>query len=179
MNNAPFIIKQQLKMQDVLYRYGFEIDRASFVCCPFHNEKTPSMKIYEKDFHCFGCGEHGDVISFVQKLFGLNFPDTLKKIDADFGLNLYGSHSFEELRKTHYQQKQIQAQRQREQAENEKANAEYWAVFDEWKRLDDNFKQYAPKTAEEEPHELFIEALQKLEHQKFLLECAEERRHIK
>ena len=178
MNNAPFIIKQQLDMKQVLSRYGFESDRAGFLCCPFHNEKTPSMKIYEKDFHCFGCGEHGDVISFVQKLFSLNFPETLQKIDADFGLNLYGSHSFEELRKSHYQQKQIQAQRQREQAEREKADAEYWAVFDEWKRLDDNLRQYAPKTPEEEPNPLFVEALQKIAYQRELLERAEERRKV-
>ena len=43
----------------------------------------------------------------------------------------------------------------KEQAENE-----YWAVFDEWKRLSENKKKYAPKTPEEEPHPLFVEALQ-------------------
>ena len=173
------IIKDRLTMREVLLHYGYEPNRAKFICCPFHNEKTPSMKIYEQDFHCFGCGEHGDVISFVQKLFGLSFPDTLKKIDIDFGLNLYGEHTFDEIRRSHYKQKQIQAERERKKREKEQAENEYWAVFDEWKRLDDNKRKYAPKTMEEEWHPLFVEALQKLAYQEFLLDCAEERRCVK
>lgn len=174
--DAVQIIKDRLTMREVLEHYGYEPNRAKFICCPFHNEKTPSMKIYEKDFHCFGCGEHGDVITFVQKLFGLSFPDTLKKIDLDFGLNLYGEHSFEDLRKSHYRQKQIQAERERKKREKEQAENEYWAVFDEWKRLDDNKRNYAPKTPDEEWHPLFVEALQKLAYQEYLLDMAEIRR---
>ena len=173
------IIKDRLTMREVLLHYGYEPNRAKFICCPFHNEKTPSMKIYEQDFHCFGCGEHGDVISFVQKLFGLSFPDTLKKIDIDFGLNLYGEHTFDEIRRSHYKQKQIQAERERKKREKEQAENEYWAVFDEWKRLDDNKRNYAPKTLDEEWHPLFVEALQKLAYQEYLLDCAEERRCVK
>ena len=171
-------IKDNLSMQDVLSRYGFETDRAGFVCCPFHIEKTPSMKIYKKDFCCFGCGETGDVIDFVQKLFSLSFQDTLKRIDSDFSLNLYGKHSFEDLRKAHYRQKQMQAERERKKAEQERVESEYWLVFDEWKRLDDNLRKYAPKNAEEEQHPLFIEALQKIAYQRELLERAEERRKV-
>lgn len=134
------------------------------------------MKIYEKTYHCFGCGAHGDVISYVQTLFDLSFPETLIKIDADFGLSLYGEKTLEEFRKSHYQAKQLQAKREREKAEQEKADAEYWAVFDEWKRLDDNKRLFAPKTQDEELHPLFVEALQKLPHQEYLLDRAEERR---
>lgn len=170
------IIKDRLTMREVLLHYGYEPNRAGFVCCPFHSEKTPSMKIYQKDFHCFGCGEHGDVISFVQKLFGLSFPDTLKKIDLDFGLNLYGEHSFDEIRRSHYKQKQIQAERERKKREKERVENEYWKVFDEWKRLDDNKRKYEPKTPDEEWHPLFIEALQKLAYQEYLFDIVEIRR---
>ena len=169
-------IKDRLTMREVLLRYGYEPNSREFVRCPFHNEKTPSMKIFDKDYHCFGCGEHGDVITFVQKLFNLSFQEALKKIDIDFGLNLYGEHSFEDLRKSHYKQKQIQAERERKKREKEQAKAQYWAVFDEWKRLEDNKRNYAPKTSDEELHPLFVEALQKLSYQEYLLECAEERR---
>ena len=174
--NAVQTIKERLTMRDVVERYGYSVDRAGFMCCPFHNEKTPSMKIFDKDYHCFGCGENGDAITFVQKLFNLSFQEALKKIDVDFGLNLYGDKSFEELRKSHYQSKQLQAKKEREKAEKENADMEYWAVFDEWKRLDDNKRNYAPKTPDEELHPLFVEALKKLAHQEYLLECAEERR---
>lgn len=171
-------IKDCLTMREVLDRYGYELNNKGFVCCPFHSEKTPSMKIFEKDYHCFGCGEHGDVITFVQKLFNLPFQEALKKIDVDFGLNLYGDKTFEELRKSHYQTKQLQAKREREKAEREQANAEYWVAFDEWKRLDDNKRNYAPKTPNEELHPLFVEALQKLSYQTHLLDCLETRRRL-
>lgn len=177
--DAVQTIKDRLKMQDILQKYSFETDRKGFICCPFHKEKTPSMKVYKQDYHCFGCGEHGDVISFVQKLFNLTFPETLKKIDVDFCLNLYGDRSFEELRKSHYELKQLQAKREREKAEKERADKEYWQVFDEWKRLEENKRKYAPKTEKEELHPLFIEAIQCLPYQEHLLERAEERRLTK
>ena len=176
--NVVQAIKERLTMREVLFRYGYEPNNRSFMCCPFHNEKTPSMKIFEKDYHCFGCGEHGDVITFVQKLFNLSFQEALKKIDIDFGLNLYGDKTFEELRKSHYQLKQLKAKREREKAERKQSNVEYWAVFDEWKRLDDNKRNYAPKTPDKELHPLFVEALQKLSYQTYLLDCLETRRRL-
>ena len=172
-------IKDRLIMRGVLLHYGYEPNKAGFICCPFHNEKTPSMKIYDTSYNCFGCGANGDVISFVQQLFGLSFPDALRKIDIDFGLNLYGEHSFEDLRKSHYKQKQIQAERERKEKEKEQVDNEYWAVFDEWKRLDDNKRKYAPKTPDEEWHPLFVEALQKISYQEYLLDMAEGRRCAK
>ena len=46
-------------------------------CCPFHFEKTPSFAIneYEQYYHCFGCGESGDVIKFVEKIENCDFYD--------------------------------------------------------------------------------------------------------
>lgn len=174
--DAVQTIKDRLTMREVLERYGYTANRKGFICCMFHTEKTPSMRIYEKDYHCFGCQAHGDVITFVQKLFGLSFQDALRKIDADFGLNIYGDHSFEELRRSHYMQKALQARRDREKREKEKAEENYWAAFDEWKRLDDNRRIYRPKSLDEELHPLFVESLQKLDYQKYALDCLDERR---
>lgn len=172
------IIKDRLSMRDVLNRYGFK-QQKGFICCPFHSEKTPSMKIHEKYFYCFGCGEQGDVITFIQKLFNLSFADTIKKLDADFNLGLYGEKSLEDLRQSRWQSRQIKAKQERIKAEKQHADDEYWTVFDEWKRLDDNKRKYAPKTPDEEYHPLFVEACQKLAYQEYLLECAEIRRNKK
>ena len=161
-------------MQDVLVRYGFTPKRR--MPCPLHNGKNNNFEVKEHSFMCYSQCGGGDVITFVQKLFSLPFQDALKKIDVDFGLNLYGEHTFEELRRSHYKQRQIQAERERIRQEKQQIDAEYWAVFDEWKRLDDNKQKFAPKTPDAELHPLFIEALQKLTHQEYLLECAEERR---
>ena len=55
--------------------------------CPFHNEKTPSFSVSESKqfYHCFGCGEDGDVIDFTAKFFNLTLPEAAEKLAADFG----------------------------------------------------------------------------------------------
>lgn len=173
-DNKPQTIKDRLTMQGVLLRYGYTPKRR--MPCPLHNGKDNNFEVKEHSFMCYSQCGGGDVITFVQKLFNLSFQEAMKKIDVDFGLNLYGDKTFEELRKSHYQTKQLQAKREREKAEREQAQEKHWAVFDEWKRLDDNKRNYAPKTSDEELHPLFVEALQKLAHQEYLLDCAEERR---
>ena len=52
-------IKKTYSMRDILGRYGMQPNRAGFICCPFHKEKTASMKIYQDSYYCFGCGAHG------------------------------------------------------------------------------------------------------------------------
>lgn len=61
------IIKDCLTMPEVLQRYGYELQSKDFVCCPFHSEKTPSMKVHKHYFYCFGCGENGTIISNCMK----------------------------------------------------------------------------------------------------------------
>ena len=181
MNNTAFAneIKSRLTMSEILAFYGFSPNSKGFICCPFHNEKTPSFKAYNGTggCNCFGCGEHGSVIDFVMKYFNLSFTEAVKKLNADFGLGLpIGDVSFEQLREMYYKSKMIQAKREREKAEKEKIKAEYWAAFDEWKRLDDNRRKYKPTNQDEELHPLFIESLQKLEHALYVLEMLEVRR---
>ena len=53
--------------------YGLEVDRSGMACCPFHEDHTPSLKLDER-FHCFGCGEDGDVIDFTAKYFSALHP---------------------------------------------------------------------------------------------------------
>src|SRR3954452_1794107 len=57
-------------------------------CCPFHNEKTPSFHVYEDHFHCFGCGAHGDAISFVMQTTGAGFSDAVASLAAEAGLEV-------------------------------------------------------------------------------------------
>ena len=65
--------------------YGIEVKRNGMACCPFHDDRTPSMKV-DKRFHCFGCQEDGDVIDFVGKLFGLSPKRAAEKLAEDFGV---------------------------------------------------------------------------------------------
>ncbi len=82
-------IKDRVDLGDLVRFYGLEVDRGGFACCPFHNERHPSFKVYEDHYHCFGCGEHGDHIDFVQKLYGLSNIEAAKRISQDFGLRLF------------------------------------------------------------------------------------------
>lgn len=81
-------VKQLVPMSVAVRHYGFEPDRAGFIFCPFHAEKTASCKIYESSFYCFGCGAGGDLINFVKLLYGLNFKAALMRLNTDFNLNI-------------------------------------------------------------------------------------------
>lgn len=79
-------IKTQLTPRCVAERYGPQIHRGNMICCPFHDDKTPSMKLYSDHFYCFGCQKSGDVIDLTAGLFGLSNLDAAKKLAADFGI---------------------------------------------------------------------------------------------
>lgn len=172
--DAVQTIKDRLTMRDVLEHYGYTYKRR--IPCPIHNGRDENFEVKERSFCCHSHCGGGDVITFVQKLFGLTFPETLKKIDADFRLNIYNDVPFEDRRRSYYQSLALKAKRERQQAEKEKINQEFWKAFDEWKRLDDNKRKYAPKSPDEELHPLFIEALHNIKYQEYLLDSIEERK---
>ena len=68
-------------------RYGLPVRQGNMTCCPFHADCTPSMKLNEDYFYCFGCGASGDVIDLAARLFGLSGYDAAKKLAADFGIS--------------------------------------------------------------------------------------------
>lgn len=57
-------------------------------CCPFHNEKSPSFYVYDDHYHCFGCGAHGDAISFVMQNEGAGFMEAVERLAAEAGLDV-------------------------------------------------------------------------------------------
>src|ERR1700742_1788455 len=57
-------------------------------CCPFHGEKTPSFYVYDDHFHCFGCGAHGDAVSFVMQSQGAAFPEAVEQLAAEAGMEV-------------------------------------------------------------------------------------------
>lgn len=81
-------VKEKVSTMEAARYYGYEPNRAGFICCPFHNEKTPSLKLFDDGFKCFGCGESGSVIDFVGKLFNLDPLGAVRRIDQDFRLGL-------------------------------------------------------------------------------------------
>ena len=84
--NVFAVVKENVTARQVAMQYGIKINRSGLACCPFHKDKTPSMKI-DKRYYCFGCGDTGDAIDFVAKYFGLAPKEAAMKIASDFGLN--------------------------------------------------------------------------------------------
>ncbi|MCB5670442.1 CHC2 zinc finger domain-containing protein, partial [Thomasclavelia ramosa] len=66
--------------------YGVQVGRNGMACCPFHDDKHPSMKIDHR-FHCFGCQADGDVIDFIAALYRLGKKEAALQIANDFGLS--------------------------------------------------------------------------------------------
>ncbi|MFN7634621.1 MAG: DNA primase, partial [Acetobacteraceae bacterium] len=57
-------------------------------CCPFHTEKSPSFYVYDDHYHCFGCGAHGDAITFVMQTEGASFIEAVERLAAEAGLDV-------------------------------------------------------------------------------------------
>lgn len=79
-------IKETVTVGQAAEYYGMKIGRNNMICCPFHNDHHPSMKLNTTYYYCFGCGTTGDVIQFVANLFGLSNYEAAKKIAVDFGI---------------------------------------------------------------------------------------------
>lgn len=77
-------VKLNNPMPEVVRRYDIEINRAGFCRCPFHNEKTASMKIYPTSFFCYGCGVGGDVIDFVRLYERCDFKTAFRMLGGEF-----------------------------------------------------------------------------------------------
>ena len=95
-------IKMAVSVKEAAEYYGLGVNRGNMVCCPFHNDRTPSMKLNEDYFYCFGCGATGDVIDLAAKLFGLSSYDAAKKLAYDFGIDPDKPLAAAALRKPQY-----------------------------------------------------------------------------
>ena len=80
------IVKAAVTPRMAAERYRLPVGQGNMICCPFHDDRIPSMKLNEDYFYCFGCGASGDVIDLAARLFGLSGYDAAKKLAADFGI---------------------------------------------------------------------------------------------
>lgn len=85
--NAYEIIRNTLDIEDVAERYGMDIRRGK-ACCPFHSDRTPSLSFKNGRFRCFGCGESGDAVDLVAKLYGISLHEAAARINADYNLGI-------------------------------------------------------------------------------------------
>lgn len=157
----PIIDQQTFDTVQVAMQYGIKINRSGLACCPFHKDKTPSMKI-DKRYYCFGCGDTGDAIDFVAKYFGLAPKEAAMKIASDFGLNYDATNRAPP--------KKMAPKKTPEQILDEEQKqcfcvlSDYYHLLRKWKT------EYAPKSMDEEWHPCFVEALQNISKVEYQLD---------
>lgn len=159
------IIKERVPMQRFLDYIGMRTNKAGFICCPFHGEKTASLKIYRdgRGWCCFGCHKGGDVINFAQLWYKADFKAALRQIDADFQLGLFdGDSKRSTCVLSALQAAQRKVAREREERLKNAIEAEYWQTFDKWLSYDRILADYQPKSRDEDFPEKVVEAFNQL-----------------
>ena len=155
-------VKTSINTREAAARYGVEVNRHGKALCPFHNDRNPSLFVDDDHYYCYACGEHGDVIDFTAKLFGLKLYEAAQKLAYDFGITQDKPPDKAMQEKLN---KKSEAQRLRE---NEKlcfsALLEYMKLLQEWKRL------YAPRSPEDTQDDRFVEACHNLDYVEYLVD---------
>ena len=130
-------------------RYGLPVRQGNMTCCPFHDDRTPSMKLNEDYFYCFGCGASGDVIVLAARLFSLSGYDAAKKLAADFGIA--------------EQKPSILARLQRGKSQTETERQSFRVLGDYLRILQDWKEHCAPQSPEDDIDPRYAEACHMLE----------------
>ena len=155
-------VKTSINTREAAERYGVEVNRHGKALCPFHNDRHPSLFVDDDHYHCYACGEHGDVIDFTAKLFGLKLYEAAQKLAYDFGITQDKPPTKAMQEK---QNRKSEAQRLRK---NEKlcfsAFMEYYKLLQEWKRL------YAPRSPEDTQDDIFVQACHNLDYVEYLVD---------
>ena len=154
-------VKQSITVREAAERYGIEVKRGGMACCPFHDDKNPSMKLNEEYFYCFGCGATGDVIDLTARLYNLSPKEAAEKLAQDFGL-IYDSQAPPRRR---YVRQKTEAQKFQENWDHAfLVLANYFHLLRKWEA------GYTPKTPEEPMHPRFLEAVQQKDYIGYLLD---------
>ena len=154
-------VKQSITIREAAERYGIEVKRGGMACCPFHDDKNPSMKLNEEYFYCFGCGATGDVIDLTARLYNLSPKEAAEKLAQDFGL-IYDSQA---PPRRNYVRQKTEARKFREDRQRcYRVLSDYYYLLKKWEA------DRSPRTPEEEPHPRFVEAIQKKPYVDYLLD---------
>lgn len=162
-------IKAAVTTRQAAEYYGLKVSRNGMTCCPFHQDKHPSMKVDDR-YYCFGCHQTGDVISFTAGLFHTGLYEAAQRLAADFHIHISGNDQPERKKEkkpfipfkpdlagltSRLESIRAAAARQEREAWIRQAVdvlAEYRLLLHGW------MEEYAPKNEAEDWHPRFVEA---------------------
>ena len=143
-------IKAAISVKQAAEHYGLKVSHNGMACCPFHNDRHPSLKLNEDYFFCFGCGAKGDVIDLVARLFNMSSYEAAQKLASDFGLDPKPPTAAAMAKPKRPYIRQFR--------EDEmlcfRVLTDYLHLLEDWK------VRYAPKTPEDALDDRFVEACQ-------------------
>ena len=144
-------IKAAISVKQAAEHYGLKVSRNGMACCPFHNDRHPSLKLNEEYFFCFGCGAKGDVIDLVARLYDLSGYEAVQKLAADFGISTEPGQAVS----ASYKPKRPHIRQFREdEMLCFRVLTDYLHLLEDWK------VRYTPKTPEDALDDRFVEACQ-------------------
>ncbi len=164
-------VKAAVTARQAAERYGLNVNRAGMACCPFHDDRNPSMKLDDR-FYCFGCGATGDVVDLVARLLALTPKEAALQLASDFGIGPPENDKYQKVVRVkstqtkHERSEQKVAWAKNAQTKNVKPDRdEVWAdrtirvLCDYLGLLRSWESKYAPKSMDDDWHPLFCEAL--------------------
>jgi len=158
-------VKKSVTAREAAEHYGLQVNRSGMACCPFHNDRTPSMKLGQR-FHCFGCQADGDVIDFVAKYFNLSLKEAAEKLAADFGISYDRSGSGQGKARDSPTKPKLSPAKEYEQAEQRcfRDYCEYLHLLIEWK------ENLYPRVPDIQPDCRFVEACHMIDYVEYVLD---------
>lgn len=147
-------VKHAVTAKQAAERYGLKVNRYGMACCPFHDDRTPSMKVGEK-YYCFACCAKGDSIDLAAGILGLNLKEATEQLAKDFGIS-YDVPKVKTSKKTRGSPLPSQ-EKEYQQAEDGiyRIYSDYYHLLRWWS------EKFAPKSIYEDYDPRFVEACQK------------------
>ena len=152
-------VKAAVPVRQAAEHYGLKVNRNGMACCPFHNDRHPSLKLNEEYFFCFGCGATGDVIDFAARLFDLSSYEAAQRLAADFGISTEQGQAVAAPRKPKHPHTR---QFREDEMHCFRVLTDYLHLLEDWKVW------YAPKTPADDLDDRFVEACQMLDRIEYL-----------
>ena len=159
-------VKEQVTAREAAEFYGHKVNRNGMMCCPFHDDRTPSMKV-DKNFICFGCQEKGDVIDFTAKLFSLTPYEAAGKLISDMGVSVDTENRPKAPPGIRRSVRRELSEQQRFKAAVDRTYrvyCDYYHLLNRWA------KEYAPHSPTEDIDPRFEESMQRRTYVEYLLD---------
>ncbi len=152
MANIFEAVREAVPVPVAAEHYGLKANHAGMVCCPFHDDRNPSLKLNEDYFYCFGCGAGGDVVELTRRLFNLRPYEAAGKLAVDFGVDVPATAPLDDSL-NRFRSDLLRCQQVLD---------EYLNLLIRWQR------KYAPRAPDDEPDDRYVESCQMLESMDYL-----------